>query len=138
MGDELPGQWGGFLSRLPTYLLPSLSIKYHLEHIYQKICKQRKSLPSYGQLHQGDKRPKSDLTSEILTAHVNTCKPTTHGELPFVQGELKHLFKERNRARKLHQTPTKPNSTDFKTPLKEKLTYTDNMSGRITSYLPGC
>ncbi|GFY75534.1 hypothetical protein TNIN_322911 [Trichonephila inaurata madagascariensis] len=27
---------------------------------------------------------------------------------------------------------TKPNSTGFKTPLKEKLTYTDNRYGRIT------
>ncbi|GFS54942.1 uncharacterized protein TNIN_319021 [Trichonephila inaurata madagascariensis] len=44
-----------------------------------------------------------ELTSEILTANVSEFKPMTHSELPFVQGELKHLFKERNRARKLLQ-----------------------------------
>ncbi|GFU88626.1 uncharacterized protein TNCV_4443031 [Trichonephila clavipes] len=32
----------------------------------------------------------------------------THSELPFVQGELKHLFKERNRARKLWQFTRHP------------------------------
>ncbi|GFY43600.1 uncharacterized protein TNIN_358951 [Trichonephila inaurata madagascariensis] len=49
-----------------------------------------------------------DLTSEILNAHVNASKPTTHLELRFVQGELKHLFKERNRARKLWQFTRHP------------------------------
>ncbi|GFS61594.1 probable RNA-directed DNA polymerase from transposon X-element [Trichonephila clavipes] len=42
-----------------------------------------------------------DLTSEILTTHKKASKPVTHLEVPFVQGELKHLFKERNRARKI-------------------------------------
>ncbi|GFY76672.1 uncharacterized protein TNIN_110611 [Trichonephila inaurata madagascariensis] len=32
----------------------------------------------------------------------------THSELPFVQGELKHLFKERNRARRLWQFTRHP------------------------------
>ncbi|GFU98743.1 probable RNA-directed DNA polymerase from transposon X-element [Trichonephila clavipes] len=45
----------------------------------------------------------NDLTSEILTAHGNASKPMIHREPPFVQGELKHLFHERNRARKLWQ-----------------------------------
>ncbi|GFU63041.1 probable RNA-directed DNA polymerase from transposon X-element [Trichonephila clavipes] len=45
----------------------------------------------------------NDLTSEILTAHGNASKPMIHREPPFVQGELKQLFRERNRARKLWQ-----------------------------------
>ncbi|GFT56158.1 RNA-directed DNA polymerase from mobile element jockey [Trichonephila clavipes] len=45
----------------------------------------------------------NDLTSEILTAHANASKPMIHREPPFVQGELKQLFRERNRARKLWQ-----------------------------------
>ncbi|GFY56063.1 uncharacterized protein TNIN_348841 [Trichonephila inaurata madagascariensis] len=49
-----------------------------------------------------------DLTSEILTAHDTASKPETHSELPFVQGELKNLFKERNRARKLWQFTRHP------------------------------
>ncbi|GFT51141.1 uncharacterized protein TNCV_4817411 [Trichonephila clavipes] len=49
-----------------------------------------------------------DLTSEILTAHGNASKPVTHLEVPFVQGELKHLFKERNRARKIWQFTRHP------------------------------
>ncbi|GFW16687.1 probable RNA-directed DNA polymerase from transposon X-element [Trichonephila clavipes] len=49
-----------------------------------------------------------DLTSEILTAHGNASKPVTHWEVPFVQGELKHLFKERNRARKIWQFTRHP------------------------------
>ncbi|GFY56847.1 uncharacterized protein TNIN_236741 [Trichonephila inaurata madagascariensis] len=32
----------------------------------------------------------------------------SHSELPFVQGELKHLFKERNKARKLWQFTRHP------------------------------
>ncbi|GFW10230.1 probable RNA-directed DNA polymerase from transposon X-element [Trichonephila clavipes] len=42
-----------------------------------------------------------DITSEILTAHAKASKPMNHSEPPFVQGELKHLFRERNRDRKL-------------------------------------
>ncbi|GFT36956.1 uncharacterized protein TNCV_175031 [Trichonephila clavipes] len=49
-----------------------------------------------------------DLTSEILTTHGNASKPVTHSEVPFVQGELKHLFKERNRARKIWQFTRHP------------------------------
>ncbi|GFU76583.1 uncharacterized protein TNCV_1940711 [Trichonephila clavipes] len=49
-----------------------------------------------------------DLTSEILTPHGNASKPVTHSEVPFVQGELKHLFKERNRARKIWQFTRHP------------------------------
>ncbi|GFU45315.1 hypothetical protein TNCV_4236841 [Trichonephila clavipes] len=41
-----------------------------------------------------------ELTSEILTAHGNASKPVTHSEVPFVQGELKHLFKERTEPEK--------------------------------------
>ncbi|GFT22351.1 transposable element Tc3 transposase [Trichonephila clavipes] len=44
-----------------------------------------------------------ELTSEILAAHAKASRPMTHSEPPFVQGELKQLFKERNRARKLWQ-----------------------------------
>ncbi|GFV19637.1 probable RNA-directed DNA polymerase from transposon X-element [Trichonephila clavipes] len=49
-----------------------------------------------------------DLTSEIVTAHRNASKPVTHSEVPFVQGELKHLFKEKNRARKIWQFTRHP------------------------------
>ncbi|GFY16790.1 probable RNA-directed DNA polymerase from transposon X-element [Trichonephila clavipes] len=44
-----------------------------------------------------------ELSSEILDAHVKASRPMTHSEPPFVQGELKHLFRERNKARKLWQ-----------------------------------
>ncbi|GFW96779.1 uncharacterized protein TNCV_2848351 [Trichonephila clavipes] len=44
-----------------------------------------------------------ELSSEILNAHVKASRPMTHSEPPFVQGELKHLFRERNKARKLWQ-----------------------------------
>ncbi|GFY52840.1 uncharacterized protein TNIN_412741 [Trichonephila inaurata madagascariensis] len=49
-----------------------------------------------------------ELTSEILTAHVTASKPMKNSELPFVQGELKHLVKERSRARKLWQFTRHP------------------------------
>ncbi|GFT72118.1 uncharacterized protein TNCV_2272231 [Trichonephila clavipes] len=49
-----------------------------------------------------------DLASEILTAHEKASKPVTHSEVPFVQGVLKHLFKERNRARKIWQFTRHP------------------------------
>ncbi|GFX36706.1 probable RNA-directed DNA polymerase from transposon X-element [Trichonephila clavipes] len=44
-----------------------------------------------------------ELSSEILNAHVKASRPMIHSEPPFVQGELKHLFRERNKARKLWQ-----------------------------------
>ncbi|GFY08588.1 probable RNA-directed DNA polymerase from transposon X-element [Trichonephila clavipes] len=44
-----------------------------------------------------------ELSSEILNAHVKASRPIIHSEPPFVQGELKHLFRERNKARKLWQ-----------------------------------
>ncbi|GFY34143.1 probable RNA-directed DNA polymerase from transposon X-element [Trichonephila clavipes] len=44
-----------------------------------------------------------ELSSEILNAHVKASRPMTHSEPPYVQGELKHLFRERNKARKLWQ-----------------------------------
>ncbi|GFY21904.1 probable RNA-directed DNA polymerase from transposon X-element [Trichonephila clavipes] len=44
-----------------------------------------------------------ELSSEILNAHVKAKRPMTHSEPPFVQGELKHLLRERNKARKLWQ-----------------------------------
>ncbi|GFU51739.1 uncharacterized protein TNCV_1202831 [Trichonephila clavipes] len=49
-----------------------------------------------------------ELTSEILTAHANASKPMIHSEKPFVQGEHKHHFRERNRARKLWQFTNYP------------------------------
>ncbi|GFV08998.1 uncharacterized protein TNCV_3822401 [Trichonephila clavipes] len=44
-----------------------------------------------------------ELSSEILAAHAKASRPMTHSEPPYVQGELKHLFRKRNRARKLWQ-----------------------------------
>ncbi|GFV58140.1 probable RNA-directed DNA polymerase from transposon X-element [Trichonephila clavipes] len=44
-----------------------------------------------------------ELSSEILNAQVKASRPMTHSEPPYVQGELKHLFRERNKARKLWQ-----------------------------------
>ncbi|GFV43759.1 hypothetical protein TNCV_4990441 [Trichonephila clavipes] len=59
----------------------------------------------------------------------------THSELPFVQGEFKHLFKEKNLAESFGNSPdthnTKQNSTDYKT----SCTSTDNRYGRITLLL---
>ncbi|GFW51197.1 probable RNA-directed DNA polymerase from transposon X-element [Trichonephila clavipes] len=49
-----------------------------------------------------------DLTSEIFTAHAKASNPMIHSEPPCVQGELKHLFRERNRARKLWQFTRHP------------------------------
>ncbi|GFW16768.1 probable RNA-directed DNA polymerase from transposon X-element [Trichonephila clavipes] len=44
-----------------------------------------------------------ELSSEILNAHVKASRPMTHSEPPYAQGELKHLLRERNKARKLWQ-----------------------------------
>ncbi|GFW53057.1 RNA-directed DNA polymerase from mobile element jockey [Trichonephila clavipes] len=77
-----------------------------------------------------------ELTSEILIAHEKASKPVNHSELPFVQGELKHLFKERNRARKLWPFTRHPQHktelNNYKKLSKEKLISTDNKYGRIT------
>ncbi|GFY38498.1 RNA-directed DNA polymerase from mobile element jockey [Trichonephila inaurata madagascariensis] len=42
----------------------------------------------------------SSLTNEIVNAHARASKPFYHSKQPYVQGELKELIKERNKARK--------------------------------------
>ncbi|GFR22810.1 uncharacterized protein TNCT_6791 [Trichonephila clavata] len=55
-----------------------------------------------------------NLTKDILSAHASASKPVYHTEQPYVQGELRHLFKERNRARKLWQLTRYPqHKTDY-------------------------
>ncbi|GFW98384.1 probable RNA-directed DNA polymerase from transposon X-element [Trichonephila clavipes] len=77
-----------------------------------------------------------DLPSEILTAHAKASKPMIHSEPPFVQGELKHLFRERNRARKLWQFTRHPqHKTELnrlQNKIKRKLDSTDNKYERNT------
>ncbi|GFV55057.1 uncharacterized protein TNCV_3377311 [Trichonephila clavipes] len=50
----------------------------------------------------------SNLTDEILNAHASASRPFYHTEQPYVQGELKELFKERNKARKTWQHTRHP------------------------------
>ncbi|GFY77105.1 putative RNA-directed DNA polymerase from transposon X-element [Trichonephila inaurata madagascariensis] len=50
----------------------------------------------------------SNLTNEILNAHASASKPFYHSEQPYVQGELKDLIKERNKARKTWQLSRHP------------------------------
>ncbi|GFY47692.1 uncharacterized protein TNIN_90271 [Trichonephila inaurata madagascariensis] len=50
----------------------------------------------------------SNLTNDILNAHASASKPFYHTEQPYVQGELKDLIKERNKARKTWQLTRHP------------------------------
>ncbi|GFY77428.1 hypothetical protein TNIN_141671 [Trichonephila inaurata madagascariensis] len=63
----------------------------------------------------------------------------SHSELPFVQGELKHLLK-RNKAEKSGNSQHPQHKTELnrlQNTIKEKLTYTETPKGwRIPS--PGC
>ncbi|GFY77271.1 uncharacterized protein TNIN_236241 [Trichonephila inaurata madagascariensis] len=50
----------------------------------------------------------SNLTSEILNTHATASKPFYHSEQPYVQGELKELIKDSNKARKTWQQTRHP------------------------------
>ncbi|GFT78442.1 uncharacterized protein TNCV_2834761 [Trichonephila clavipes] len=64
-------------------------------------------LPTANSTHEIDSQV-SNLTDEILNAHASASRPFYHTEQPYVQGELKELFKERNKARKTWQHTRHP------------------------------
>ncbi|GFX03215.1 probable RNA-directed DNA polymerase from transposon X-element [Trichonephila clavipes] len=63
--------------------------------------------PTANSTHEIDSQV-SNLTDEILNAHASASRPFYHTEQPYVQGELKELFKERNKARKTWQHTRHP------------------------------
>ncbi|GFW56099.1 probable RNA-directed DNA polymerase from transposon X-element [Trichonephila clavipes] len=64
-------------------------------------------LPTANSTHEIDSQV-SNLADEILNAHASASRPFYHTEQPYVQGELKELFKERNKARKTWQHTRHP------------------------------
>ncbi|GFT14138.1 uncharacterized protein TNCV_1208961 [Trichonephila clavipes] len=64
-------------------------------------------LPTANSTHEIDSQV-SNLTDEILNAHASASRPFYHTEQPYLQGELKELFKERNKARKTWQHTRHP------------------------------
>ncbi|GFX80748.1 uncharacterized protein TNCV_553881 [Trichonephila clavipes] len=64
-------------------------------------------LPTANSIHEIDSQV-SNLTIEILNAHASASRPFYHTEQPYVQGELKELIKERNKARKTWQQTRHP------------------------------
>ncbi|GFV61887.1 uncharacterized protein TNCV_4106911 [Trichonephila clavipes] len=82
----------------------------------------------------------SNLTSEILNTHTSASGPFYHSEQPYVQGELKELLKDLNKARKTwQQTRHSQHKTELnrlQNIIKRKIyPTTDNTHGRIT-FLP--
>ncbi|GFT23447.1 uncharacterized protein TNCV_2017011 [Trichonephila clavipes] len=74
----------------------------------------------------------SNLTTEILNAHASASRPFYQTERPYVQGELKGLIKERNKARKTWQQTRHP---QHKTELNrlENIIKKKNLSLQTTS-----
>ncbi|GFX48474.1 uncharacterized protein TNCV_583741 [Trichonephila clavipes] len=66
------------------------------------------SIPELSSDHNPFDSQVSNLTDEILNAHASASRPFYHTEQPYVQGELKELFKERNKARKTWQHTRHP------------------------------
>ncbi|GFV60944.1 RNA-directed DNA polymerase from mobile element jockey [Trichonephila clavipes] len=66
------------------------------------------SIPELSSDHNPIDSQVSNLTDEILNAHASASRPFYHTEQPYVQGELKELFKERNKARKTWQRTRHP------------------------------
>ncbi|GFR02154.1 uncharacterized protein TNCT_252821 [Trichonephila clavata] len=65
------------------------------------------NLPNACSTHEIDSQV-SNLTKDILHSHACSSKPFNKPEQPFDQGELKQLFKDRNKARKIWQTSRHP------------------------------
>ncbi|GFW02622.1 probable RNA-directed DNA polymerase from transposon X-element [Trichonephila clavipes] len=66
------------------------------------------SIPELSSDHNPIDSQVSNLTNEILNAHASVSRPFYHTEQPYVQGELKELIKERNKARKTWQQTRHP------------------------------
>ncbi|GFT22572.1 RNA-directed DNA polymerase from mobile element jockey [Trichonephila clavipes] len=66
------------------------------------------SIPELSSDHNPIDSQVSNLTNEILNAHASASRAFYHTEQPYVQGELKVLFKERNKARKTWQQTRHP------------------------------
>ncbi|GFU20588.1 uncharacterized protein TNCV_3368731 [Trichonephila clavipes] len=70
-------------------------------------------LPTANSTHEIDSQV-SNLTDVILNAHASASRPFYHTEQPYVQGELKEQFKERNKARKTwHHTRHPQHKTEL-------------------------
>ncbi|GFW72667.1 probable RNA-directed DNA polymerase from transposon X-element [Trichonephila clavipes] len=88
--------------------IPELSSD-HNPSIFTKILAHPENfeLPTSNSTYEIDSQV-SNLTSEILNAHASASRPFYHSEQPYVQGELKELIKERNKARKTWQQTRHP------------------------------
>ncbi|GFS63696.1 uncharacterized protein TNCV_1127541 [Trichonephila clavipes] len=94
------------LIQLPLWIMLSLKI-LNWPCTADSIPELRSDHNPVNSTHEIDSEVRN-LTSEILNADASASRPFYHSEQPYVQGELKELIKERNKARKTWQQTRHP------------------------------
>ncbi|GFT79578.1 probable RNA-directed DNA polymerase from transposon X-element [Trichonephila clavipes] len=97
-----------YFPRTPKFVIPPPQLNTTWS-IFTKILTNPENfdLPKANSTQEIDSQV-SNLTTEILNAHASASRPFYQSEQPYVQGELKGLIKERNKARKTWQQSRHP------------------------------
>ncbi|GFT66249.1 probable RNA-directed DNA polymerase from transposon X-element [Trichonephila clavipes] len=97
-----------YFPRTPNFEIPHPQLNT-TRSIFTKILANPENfdLPKANSTQEIDSQV-SNFTTEILNSHASASRPFYQSEQPYVQGELKELIKDRNKARKTWQQSRHP------------------------------